>query len=116
LKGAELLNCDFQDAVESAGSGDFLFVDPPYTVKHNLNGFVKYNENIFSWADQVRLRDLLVAADNRGARILMTNADHESVRDLYSKRFRLESTERRSVLAGRAEARGAVTELLVRNW
>ena len=54
--------CDFADTLEEATQGDFVFVDPPYTVKHNNNGFIKYNEGLFSWADQVRLRDCIVAA------------------------------------------------------
>lgn len=48
---------DFEATLDSARAGDFVFVDPPYTVKHNLNGFLKYNDKIFSWADQLRLRD-----------------------------------------------------------
>lgn len=116
LSNAQILHSDFGPVIEAAMEGDLLFVDPPYTVKHNLNGFVKYNETIFSWDDQVRLATQLRNADLRGVRILMTNADHESVRDLYAGHFELESTPRMSVLAGRAGARGKVTELLVRNW
>lgn len=116
LKGAELYCRDFEVSIDEAGEDDFLFVDPPYTVKHNLNGFLKYNERIFSWEDQVRLRDALVRADFRGVRILMTNADHDSISELYRGLFRLERIERHSVLAGNGGTRGRVTELLVRNW
>lgn len=116
LSGARLAHQDFQKTVDESLEDDFLFVDPPYTVKHNNNGFIKYNENLFSWADQVRLRDALVRADKRGARILMTNADHGSIRDLYQGLFRLETISRASVLAGNSSARGKVTELLIRNW
>jgi DNA adenine methylase len=116
LRSAEIYHRDFELAINGAMEDDFLFVDPPYTVKHNLNGFLKYNENIFSWDDQVRLRDALVRADARGARILMTNADHDSIRELYEGVFWLESIGRHSVLAGTGGTRGRVTELLIRNW
>ncbi|CAN5117933.1 hypothetical protein BH09PSE3_BH09PSE3_20120 [soil metagenome] len=67
LKNASLLNADFEIVMNMAGEDDLVFVDPPYTVKHNMNGFVKYNESIFTWADQVRLRDAAARAAKRGA-------------------------------------------------
>lgn len=62
LSSAELKDCDFEDVISMAEKDDFVFVDPPYTVKHNDNGFIKYNENLFRWDDQVRLRDSLLKA------------------------------------------------------
>jgi DNA adenine methylase len=112
LSRAELRCCDFSDAIENAGSGDFLFVDPPYTAKHNLNGFLKYNEKIFSWADQLRLRDSLAGAIARGAAVVVTNADHESVRDLYDGLARYVPVARASVLAADARRRGPTTEAM----
>jgi len=55
LKGAILRCSDFEAVVGDCAEGDFLYVDPPYTVQHNFNGFLKYNERIFTWADQKRL-------------------------------------------------------------
>lgn len=112
LATADIRNSDFQQTIEEAKSGDFLFVDPPYTVKHNMNGFIKYNENIFSWADQIRLRDAVRAAVKRGAAVMITNADHECVRELYERDFSYSSLSRSSVLSGQASGRGATTEAL----
>lgn len=115
MKGAVIKVADFESSIDRAKSGDLIFVDPPYTAKHNQNGFLKYNENIFSWEDQLRLKCALERADTRGALIVLTNANHKSVRDLYSG-FRKQTLSRQSVLAGRVSARGATEELVVRNF
>ena len=114
LRGASLKCVDFEESIDSARKYDFLFVDPPYTVKHNHNGFLKYNDKIFSWEDQVRLRESLFRAKERGAFIVMTNANHESVRELY-RGFVRRSLTRQSVLSGNVSGRCETEELLVTN-
>lgn len=113
LSGVDLLATDFETTISNAGKNDFLFVDPPYTVKHNNNGFVKYNQTLFSWDDQIRLCESLVDAKNRGAKIVVTNADHESIRKLYKKDFKIAKVERLSIISGKSEARGRVSELVI---
>lgn len=115
LQAVRLEVWDFEKTIDSAGPDDLIFADPPYTVKHNNNGFIKYNDTIFSWDDQVRLRDALCRAHTRGVRIVATNANHESIRDLY-KDFAQDSLSRASVLAGQSRARGSTEELLMRNF
>lgn len=83
LMGAKIEVRDFEDALSCAEEGDFVYLDPPYTVKHNVNNFLKYNENIFSWSDQVRLAKAARSAAKRGAHVLVSNADHPSVHELY---------------------------------
>lgn len=114
LQSVSLEVWDFEKTIDSAHPGDFVFADPPYTVKHNNNGFIKYNDTIFSWDDQVRLHDALWRAHSRGVLIVATNANHESIRDLY-KDFAQDKLLRASVLAGQSRARGATEELLVKN-
>lgn len=113
LKHAKLVNADFEKVINQASLGDFLFVDPPYTVLHNTNGFLKYNEKIFSWDDQLRLRDSLLRAAERGAIVYLTNADHESVRSIYENIGNLTILYRHSKLSGKSKGRRPTTELLV---
>lgn len=113
LSGCWLEVRDFEEAIEEADRGDFLFVDPPYTVRHNMNGFVKYNQNIFAWEDQVRLRDALERAASRGVSFAMTNADHESIRELYRGFGSHQCLSRHSVIAGKNAHRSRSTELLI---
>lgn len=114
LSGAKLKACDFGDVLKKASRGDFVFVDPPYTVKHDNNGFIKYNEGLFSWADQVRLRDCVEAAVGRGANVLVTNAYHASVRELYKKIGVHEKLRRPSVIAASADNRRDCYELVIK--
>lgn len=116
LNKTELLVADFEDVIGKARSGDFIFADPPYTVKHNFNGFVKYNEKIFRWEDQLRLRDSLVRAKNRGCLILLTNANHPSIVGLYENDFELISLSRNSAIAADSKNRGMYEELIIKNY
>lgn len=113
LKHARLTSIDFEDIIDSCGHGDLIFADPPYTVQHNHNGFIKYNERLFSWSDQERLCACVRRASTRGAVVLVSNADHESVRALY-RGCQMERLTRQSVMASEAMYRRATSEILIR--
>lgn len=114
LRKAMIISCDFQKTIDMAAFGDFIFCDPPYTVSHNENGFIKYNQKLFSWDDQLRLRDSLVMAKKRGAKIVATNANHKSIRDIYACDFNIEIVSRKSVISGALSGRGDYKELVIR--
>lgn len=113
LKRAVILPSDFEEIILRATSGDFVFIDPPYTVRHNANGFIKYNESIFSWQDQQRLAKVLAHKARSGATFLMTNAFHSSVTDLYAGFSTIIPAERASVLSADSKYRGRTKEALI---
>lgn len=113
LKKSKLFHGDFSMNILQAEQGDFVFVDPPYTVRHNNNGFVKYNQKIFSWNDQIRLRDDVRVAAEKGAKILVTNANHASILELYKGIGQTKILSRASVISGDAGARGSYAELAI---
>src|SRR5262249_42529878 len=116
LQRAELLTADFESVIARASADDFIFADPPYTVKHNVNGFLKYNETLFSWDDQIRLKKELASASRQAVKITLMNAYHESIRDLYSDFGRQKRLIRHSVLAAHSKYRVAITERMIANW
>lgn len=115
LKSCELAHCDFEPIIERMGERDFAFVDPPYTVAHNKNGFIEYNENIFSWDDQLRLSRVLMRAKQRGANFILTNANHKSVRELYDASFCIQEIERQSAIAANVAKRRPISEIIIRS-
>lgn len=112
LQGVELLHSDFEPVLDCAGDGDVVYCDPTYTVAHENNGFVRYNERNFSWSDQVRLAAASFRAADRGAVVLLSNACHASVRALYPS-ARTEKISRRSLVSPTVAARREVNEYLL---
>ncbi len=107
---------DFASVLDNVRSGDFVFLDPPYTVAHNLNGFIKYNHKLFSFEDQRRLRGVIDEIRSRDAYYLLTNAAHDSISKLFTIRGdRRLTLTRRNVIGGKNADRGRATELVFTN-
>jgi DNA adenine methylase len=114
LRRAEMRVSDFEPLVNEAKTGDLIFADPPYIVGHNNNGFVKYNEKLFKWEDQIRLASALIRAKNRGAKVVATNAAHDEIEKLYKRwGFTIERVERYSSISGDSDGRCRFQEIIV---
>ena len=118
LKNAELMACDFRSTLKKAGSGDLLFVDPPYTIgQAQQNSFIKYNSKLFSWNDQEDLCNEIVAARNRGVIIISTNAYCDELLEMYKKEgFYVHPIEKKSTISGVIDKRRKTTELLITSF
>lgn len=118
LKNAELMTCDFRSTIKKAGSGDLLFVDPPYTIgQAQQNSFIKYNSKLFSWNDQEDLCSEIVAARNRGVIIISTNAYCDELLEMYKKEgFYVQPIEKKSTISGVIDKRRKTTELLITSF
>jgi DNA adenine methylase len=114
LMAADLRHGDFEPLVDKARADDLVFLDPPYTVRHNRNGFNKYNERLFSWDDQERLAKAATRAAERGARIIVTNASHLTIRQLYNKElFTFRKVSRYSAISASPDSRRHFEELVI---
>lgn len=112
LELATLGSLDFEEALLGARPRDFVYLDPPYVAGHRQNGFVDYNSRLFDWADQIRLSQIFHRLDREGVYVLLSNADHESIRSLYEG-YTVLTFERYSSMSARPSARGGTQEILV---
>jgi DNA adenine methylase len=115
LRRPRLRTGDFETVTAKASSGDFVYFDPPYITGHQNNGFLKYNAQLFSWADQERLATVAVRLATSGVNVLVSNADHPAVLALYKGLYYYRAV-RRSLIAGSLEARGLVGEALLSSY
>jgi DNA adenine methylase len=112
LRRARLRVADFEPIIDASTAGDVVYCDPTYTVAHDNNGFVRYNERNFSWADQERLASAAFRAAGRGSTVIISNAHHDSIRNLY-RGAHFEVLSRISVVTPRIVKRRLVEELLI---
>jgi DNA adenine methylase len=112
----QFLCCDFDMMSSKIKRGDFIFLDPPYTVAHGKNGFIKYNQKIFAWEDQIRLKEFIDKIDNVGAFYLLTNASHESITDLFYHNCFQNEIERACSVGSNPLDRKRVKELIFTNY
>jgi DNA adenine methylase len=113
LSCASIAHCDFEQAVESATCGDFVYFDPPYAVSADSCRFIKYNDVLFSWKDQIRLARVACHLASRGCHVLVSNASHHTILELYQDHgFHMHPITRFSVIAAKSKYRGNTVECL----
>lgn len=111
-EGVRLVTADFEESLSSASKGDLVYLDPPYVTGHNGNGFLEYNKNIFSWQDQVRLANVARRLAAKGVHVVVSNAYHGPVIDLYTG-FKRHIIRRFSTLASDLRKRRRIDEALL---
>lgn len=115
LRTANIQVRDFEKTISLAQRGDFIFLDPPYTVAHKNNGFLEYNEKIFSWEDQQRLALCIKTLKRNKVEFVLTNAAHESIDSLYRGFANKIEVERASTISGVTKNRSRISEYIYTN-
>ena len=115
LLNASISHGDFEINKENIQEGDLVFLDPPYTVSHNKNGFIKYNQKLFSLEDQYRLSEYVDFIKNRNAYYILTNAAHEKVKEIFNKGDKRFVKNRANLIGGNNSNRGIIEEYIFTN-
>ncbi|MBI3510937.1 MAG: Dam family site-specific DNA-(adenine-N6)-methyltransferase [Bacteroidetes bacterium] len=115
LQGVNIKQGEFSKALNNIRANDLVYLDPPYTVAHENNGFIEYNSKLFSWKDQEKLANMIKEIDRRGAYFILSNAAHFSIRKLYQGVGKIKSVSRYSKVGGRNKTRGVFNELIITN-
>lgn len=115
MKDSIICHQDFDLTIENIRQGDLVFLDPPYTVAHNKNGFIQYNQKIFSLDDQIRLKNYILTIKEIGAYYIMTNAAHDAVKEIFANGDRMFELQRASLVGGKNAKRDKYSELILTN-
>ena len=114
LQRVEINQRDFRDIQPAAG--DFVYFDPPYYTEKS-SGFTKYARGDFGRGEHLALRDLCLVLHERGVNFMLSNSDRSYIRALYADApFHVETVQAPRMVNRDATGRGAVDELLIRNY
>lgn len=114
FKGVFFSVSDFKKKCLQSKTNDFVFLDPPYTVAHENNGFIQYNQSLFSWENQIELSQIIDVLNHRNTNFVLTNALHESIDNLYQVGNKC-TMSRASNIGGRGAKRTNYNEIIISN-
>jgi DNA adenine methylase len=115
LQKAEIQCTGFEALLANARPGDFVYFDPPYAPVSRTASFTAYAQDGFSHEDQTRLRDVFAALDKRRCKLMLSNSDVPSIRELYAK-FHIDTVAAPRAINCDSSRRGLVSEVVVRNY
>lgn len=106
---------DFAEVCKQFKEGDFVYIDPPYDPISDTAAYTGYAAGGFSRHDQIRLKELCDEMNERGVKWMLSNSSTDFIRDLY-REYNVEIVEVRRNVSCKANSRGAVDEVIVRNY
>jgi len=115
LSNVHISSGDFYNCIKNVQKDDLVFLDPPYTVTHNNNGFIHYNQKIFSIEEQERLSEMIKKLKELDAYYILTNAAHPRIREIFDNGDSILEISRSSTIGGRNAKRGKFSEYIFTN-
>lgn len=114
-KSVDLRISNYKQVVEDAQAEDVVYFDPPYDPSSASASFVGYQANGFDADDQRELSDIAKILISRGVKVVLSNADTNYIRELYSDAdyFRVGRIESKRPIAACSASRAKVSELLI---
>ncbi len=114
LQGVDIARRPFFTVLDYAKAGDFVYFDPPYHPLSPTANFTSYDRDGFGPDDQRKLRDMFAALGDNGVPAMLSNSDTPFIRELYAG-FRLDQVQVARMVNSKANGRGKVAEVIVRN-
>ncbi len=110
-----LTNEDYERVLEELPADSFVYLDPPYHPVSESSSFTGYVRGGWTAADQERLKRACDRLDERGIRFLLSNSSAPLIRELYAD-YDIRVVRATRAVNSVAAKRGAVDELLIRNY
>lgn len=122
LQNVVVRSCDYHDVEDFADENTLVYFDPPYRPLNITSAFTSYTENQFNDKNQIELAEFYKRLSNRGVKVLLSNSDPHNVNyednffdELYED-FDIQRITAVRMINSKAEKRGNVTELLIKNY
>jgi DNA adenine methylase len=113
LINAELLAGDFANSLQLVTPGDFVYMDPPFSIT-SRRMFNEYDASIFDVEQLERLRSVMEELADRRIKFLVSYADSTEA-NVLRKGFKSRTVRVRRNISGFAATRSSSREILIYN-
>ncbi len=113
MNDIKIMNTDFEEAIETAEAGDFVYFDPPYDSINN--SFTSYTDTGFGKEEQKRLADIFKELDKKGVYVMLSNCNTPFIQNLY-KDYHIHVIEAKRSINAKGNKRGNVEEVIITNY
>ncbi|MEX5590088.1 DNA adenine methylase [Pseudomonas urmiensis] len=114
LQGVQFFASDYQNVITNAVSGDFIYLDPPYSKPGNRNRG-EYGPNSFHFSDIEKMMALLGTLEERGVNFALSYCECDEIRYFCPPAWNIETLDVRRHVAGFNAHRKTVKEVLITN-
>lgn len=108
-------NKDYAEVLKGARKGAFVYLDPPYDPVSDTSSFTGYDKNGFDRNEQIRLKQTCDMLNKKGISFLLSNSATDFILELY-KDYKIEIVKAKRAINSKADKRGEIDEVLVRNF
>jgi DNA adenine methylase Dam len=107
----QILGGDYKNILSLVGPEDFIYLDPPY-----YGTFAGYTSVMFTNEDLQKLADFVDACVAKGAKVLISNSNHEEVKKAFAK-YTIKEIALPWVISGKSKGiKKHTTEVLIKTW
>jgi DNA adenine methylase len=114
LKNAELFASSFEEILNDAQEGDFVYLDPPYPPLDGTSYFTHYTKERFGENDQLKLFEVACYLRRRHCLVMISNADILKIRK-YFKNWNMSTLPATRWITCKAK-KFKVNELVITNY
>jgi len=105
----------FEEVLNIAKKGDFIYLDPPYYPLNKTSNFTSYDSNCFLEEEQIKLFEVFKKLDSKGCFVALSNSNTNFIKNLY-KEYDINIVYANRFVNSKSSGRGKITEVLVRNY
>jgi DNA adenine methylase len=115
LKNVEIGTLPFENVLNEAKKGDFIYFDPPYFPISKTSSFTSYTKDTFLEKEQKELAGTFKELHKRGCFVMLSNSNSHFIKELY-KDFCIHIIKARRAISCIGTKRGKINELLITNY
>jgi len=115
LKKVQVKQESFEKVLDYAKKDDFVYFDPPY-YPLNGNSFTTYHHDQFLDTEHKKLAEVFAKLHKKGCFCMESNSNTEFIKKLYPQKFDIKLVKATRMINCRAEGRGIIHEIVIRNY